>query len=148
MKKRNKNGNRPKPEISTASLPDIIFMLLFFFMVVTVLRKEDPMVDLIIPETIESEKVDENTDSAFLYVGKRKIEDTEYIIQINNKVVDVNNLENHLNALVANPEIDVSTFEINMKADRNAPMRLIRKIKLALRKAGIRHLYYMSKPFV
>lgn len=147
MSFRKKNA-RPMPEVSTASLPDIIFMLLFFFMVVTVLRKESPDVDFIIPETMESEKVDENKESAFLYVGKKQLDDESYVVQINNKVVSADKLEGYLNQLLADPAIDRSTFEINMKADRNAPMQLIRQVKLALRKSGIRHLYYMSQPRV
>lgn len=141
-----KKRERVTPEISTASLPDIIFMLLFFFMVVTVLRKDNAEIEFIIPEVTQSEKIDENTESAYLFVGKKKAGDENYVIQINNKVVAVEHLENHLNNLVASPEIDRGAFEITMKADRNAPMKLIRQIKLAMRKAGIKHLYYMSTP--
>lgn len=141
-----KKRARVTPEISTASLPDIIFMLLFFFMVVTVLRKDNAEVEFIIPEVTESEKIDENIESAYLYIGKKKPGDKLYVIQINNKIVPVDHLENHLNQLVAPPEIDRGSFEISMKADRNAPMKLIRQVKLAMRKAGIKHLYYMSTP--
>ena len=47
--------------------------------------------------------------------------------------------------LVSNPEIDKSTFEISLKADRSVPMKLIRKVKLSMQKAGIKHLFYMSE---
>lgn len=39
MAKFKKDGKRETPAISTASLPDIVFMLLFFFMVSTTMRE-------------------------------------------------------------------------------------------------------------
>ena len=48
-------GKKATPAISTASLPDIIFMLLFFFMVVTVMREDDPKVKISKPNATETE---------------------------------------------------------------------------------------------
>ena len=42
------------PAISTASLPDIVFMLLFFFMVTTVMREVDLLVKVSLPEATET----------------------------------------------------------------------------------------------
>jgi len=36
-----KKGNKSLPPISTASLPDVIFMILFFFMVSTTMRDQE-----------------------------------------------------------------------------------------------------------
>ena len=44
MSKFKKKKTGALPPISTASLPDIVFMLLFFFMVVTVLRESNLLV--------------------------------------------------------------------------------------------------------
>jgi biopolymer transport protein ExbD len=46
-------GGKSTPPISTASLPDIIFMLLFFFMVTTVMREVDLLVKMTLPEATE-----------------------------------------------------------------------------------------------
>lgn len=54
-------GKKPTPAISTASLPDIIFMLLFFFMVVTVMREDDPKVNVSKPNATETEKLEKKS---------------------------------------------------------------------------------------
>lgn len=140
MRKRKKN----MPEVSTASLPDIIFMLLFFFMVVTVLRKDQSSMFYDIPETAHNTKIEQSKHAAYLYVGKLKGMN-EYSIQVNDRFVSIDDLENMFLSLIADPEVDISTFEITLKADKSVPMKLIRAMKLSMRKAGIKHLYYLSE---
>ena len=53
MSKFNKNKEKSTPQVSTASLPDIVFMLLFFFMVSTVMREVDLKVKMEQPEATE-----------------------------------------------------------------------------------------------
>ena len=141
MKKR----QRTMPEVSTASLPDIIFMLLFFFMVVTVLRKDKASIQYDLPNTENSNKVDQNKEFAYLYIGKKAQNQPEILIQLNDHFVNENNIDLAFEKLLNDPTIDRSTFEVSMKADRSTPMKLIRKVKKAMQKAGIRHLYYLSE---
>ena len=140
MKKRKDN-----PEISTASLPDIIFMLLFFFMVVTVLRKDPSKLYYDIPETNHNTKINQSKDAAYVFIGKNFENSKTYSIQINDRYVALNELEKTFRILVSNPEVDISSFEITLKADKSTPMKLIRTVKLAMQKAGIKHLYYLSE---
>ena len=141
MKKR----KRTNPEISTASLPDIIFMLLFFFMVVTVLRKDASQLFHEIPESSYNTKIDQSKDAAYVFIGRRDIRKNKLYVQINDRIISEQNLDKAFEKLVADPEIDQTTFEITMKADRFTTMKLIRKVKLSMRKAGIRHLYYLTE---
>ena len=60
MSKFNKGKKKDSPGISTASLPDIVFMLLFFFMVTTVMREVDLKVKLETPEATEIEKIEKD----------------------------------------------------------------------------------------
>lgn len=133
---------RSIPEISTASLPDIIFMLLFFFMVVTVLKKNPAKVDFTIPEVSDNDKVEKNEDYAYLYVGKNKKD--EYKIQLNNKIIPKSKIEQELIDFINTSGKDKSEYEVLLKADKGVPMKYIRSIKLGLRKAGIRKMYYSS----
>ena len=133
---------RTMPEVSTASLPDIIFMLLFFFMVVTVLKKNPARLDYTIPVVEENEKVDKNEDFAYLFVGKNKSND--YQIQLNNRIIPENKIEEELVDFINSSGIDKSEYEVLLKADKGVPMKYIRNIKLGLRKAGIRKMYYSS----
>jgi len=141
MKKR----KRPNPEVSTASLPDIIFMLLFFFMVVTVLRKESTSLFHELPDTNHNEKIDASKDAAYVYIGRKVENNPELSIQINDRFISEMKLDNAFEMLVNNPEINIQEFEVTLKADKFTSMKLIRKVKLSMRKAGIRHLYYLTE---
>jgi len=74
MSKFSKKRGKSTPAISTASLPDIIFMLLFFFMVVTVLRDSSLKVNVITPEASELTKLEEKSLVNYLYIGRPKPE--------------------------------------------------------------------------
>lgn len=134
---------RNTPEISTASLPDIIFMLLFFFMVVTVLRKEQAKLFYEIPETNHISKIAHSKNAAYLFIGFTKNHEISY--QINDRLLSLIELEKVMKGILINPEVDKSTFEISMKADKNIPMKIIKDVKLALQKAGVKNVYYMAE---
>ena len=70
MPKFQKKRGKAKPEVSTASLPDIIFMLLFFFMVVTVLRDAELKVKVTTPYATELTKLEEKSLVNYLYIGR------------------------------------------------------------------------------
>lgn len=69
MSKFKKNKSGEQPAISTASLPDIVFMLLFFFMVTTVMREQDLLVKVSPPEATEAEKIDRKDLVSYIYIG-------------------------------------------------------------------------------
>ena len=56
-----KKRGKASPEVSTASLPDIIFMLLFFFMVVTVLRDGERKVKVVVPQATQLQKLEQKS---------------------------------------------------------------------------------------
>ena len=59
-------------EIPTAALPDIIFMLLFFFMVTTVLREVTINVKQRIPDATQLRKLQRKSLVSYLYIGEPK----------------------------------------------------------------------------
>ena len=59
-----------KQEIPTASMPDIVFMLLLFFMVTTTLREVDVLVDFKLPEAKAIEKIENKRLISYIWVGK------------------------------------------------------------------------------
>jgi len=59
-------------QINTSALPDIIFMLLFFFMVTTVLREQDVLVDQKIPQSSQLQKLQNKTLISYIFIGKPK----------------------------------------------------------------------------
>ena len=96
MSKFKKKKSGDLPAISTASLPDIVFMLLFFFMVVTVLRDSNLMVQQKLPKGDQVEKLKKDR-SIFIYAGKPgsgyEKYGTEAKIQIGDKFTDVSNIK-------------------------------------------------------
>ena len=57
------------PAISTAALPDIVFMLLFFFMVTTVMREVTLKVKITTPEATEIKKLEKKSLVSYIYIG-------------------------------------------------------------------------------
>jgi len=86
-------------DIPMASLPDIIFMLLFFFMVTTVLRESDILVEQKIPSARELSKLERKSLVSYIYIGKPKKSDmgTEPRIQINDRLVQPTDIQKFVN---------------------------------------------------
>ncbi|MBL4668726.1 MAG: biopolymer transporter ExbD [Flavobacteriales bacterium] len=70
MGKFRKKGSRSLPAVNTASLPDIVFMLLFFFMVTTVMRETSLKVENTTPKATEVSKLEKKSLVAYIYIGK------------------------------------------------------------------------------
>ena len=76
-------------EIPTSSLPDIIFMLLFFFMVTTVLKTEEDKIKYVIPQAEQLKKMDKKNLISEIKIGIPKVAEkfgTEPIIQAGNRI--------------------------------------------------------------
>ena len=69
MSKFRNKDNKGTPAISTAALPDIVFMLLFFFMVTTVMRETTLFVEVMIPKATEIKKMEKKSLVSYIYVG-------------------------------------------------------------------------------
>ena len=61
MGKFNKSGKREMPELNTSSLPDLIFTMLFFFMIVTTMREVTLKVQFKVPQATELEKLEKKS---------------------------------------------------------------------------------------
>ena len=94
MAKFTKKKDGDLPAVSTASLPDIVFMLLFFFMTVTVMKDSSLMVENVLPNASEVKKLEKKDRVLYIYVGKptrdyQKVFGTEPKIQLNDKFASV-----------------------------------------------------------
>lgn len=65
-----KKGNKGLPPISTASLPDVIFMILFFFMVSTTMRDQELLVRYKLPEATEVQKLEKKSLVSYIHIGQ------------------------------------------------------------------------------
>ena len=152
MAKFARKRGKSSPAISTASLPDIIFMLLFFFMVVTVMRDSTLMVDVTTPKATELTKLEKKSLVNYIYVGKPKekyqtMAGTKARMQLGDKFATLSEiplfLEKHR---VKIPEGQRGGIKSSLRVDEQVTMGIVSDIKTALRKAGQLLINYSAKP--
>ncbi len=147
MSKFKKKANT-KQEIPTSALPDIIFMLLFFFMVTTVLREVTINVKQRIPEASQLRKLERKSLVSYLYVGEPKKTDqwgTEPRIQANDVFIEPSDIVLWVTQEKDNlDEVERDQLTIAMKVDEDVKRGLISDIELQLRKANARKLLYTT----
>lgn len=144
-----------KPEISTASLPDIIFMLLFFFMVVTVMRDSELKLKVSVPQATQLSKLEEKSLVNYIYIGKpvdkyQAIYGTKPRIQLADQVVDgVEDiplfLEKHR---IKVPESRHALITTSLRIDGDVTMGIVQDVKTMLRKQNQLRLNYSARPKV
>ncbi len=150
MSKFNKKKSGDLPAISTASLPDIVFMLLFFFMVVTVLRDSNLLVMQRLPKGDQVEKLQKDR-SVFIYAGKPGPGYEKYgkeaKIQIGDKYTDITNIRFALEELrrKLRPELQ-DKIMIALKVDEETNTGVITDIKQELREQNLLKLIYITTP--
>ncbi len=139
------------PELSTASLPDIVFMLLFFFMVVTVLRDTDLLVNNILPKADQVEKLKKDR-SVYIYAGKpsERYEDkygSGAKIQIGDKYTDITNIKFALTEARQKllPELQDKVM-VALKVDEKTNTGMVTDIKQELRDLNMLKIIYITTP--
>lgn len=138
------------PAINTASLPDIIFMLLFFFMSVTSLKEVTYKVRITPPEATELVKLEKKSLVRYIYVGPpteeyRKAFGSETRIQLDDAFADVAQLEDYVvRERSAMSEDEQNLMTISIKADKDTKMGIIADIKQALRRAYALKISYAA----
>ena len=120
-------------EIPTASMPDIIFMLLIFFMVTTVMREFDGL-NVLMPKAKMIEKLESKRHTTYIWATK------DGLISIDDKIINSNFLSTIMYKKISkDPKITVS-----LKSDQNTKMKLISEIHTELRKAQALKLSYSA----
>lgn len=150
MAKFNKKKDGDLPAVSTASLPDIVFMLLFFFMTVTTMKDSSLMVDNTLPNASETKRLDKKDRVIYIYVGRpttqyQKTFGTEPKIQLNDKFANVGDVGDFILAERAKKAQELqNVLTIALKVDKDANMGLISDIKQELRKVNALKVNYTT----
>ena len=151
MSKFKKKKSEGQPAISTASLPDIVFMLLFFFMVVTVMRQNTLMVQNKLPYADQVEKLDKKDLVMYIYAGKPSPRYQERFgkearIQLNDKFASVGEVQQFIfSERETKREELVPYLTTALKVDEETNMGLVSDIKQELRKAEALKINYTTK---
>ncbi|WP_113925586.1 ExbD/TolR family protein [Cognataquiflexum aquatile] len=143
-----KKKTKTSENIPTSALPDIIFMLLFFFMVTTVLREQDILVEQRLPQATQLQKLENKTLISYLFIGKPRnpaLYGTEPRVQANDVLINTKDIVLWVNQekdMLSEVERDQIT--ISLKADREVKMGAISDVQFELREADARKLLYAS----
>ena len=126
-----------------ASMPDLIFTVLFFFMIVTHMRNETVKVKLQVPQGTEVTKASNKFSTINIYIGRNNYDDTQ--IQVNDRMCSLE----QVGALVQNFKANLSeesqeNLIINLRADRNTDMGIVNDLKKELRNVGALTIRYSA----
>lgn len=145
-----KKEKKTAPALSTSSLPDIIFILLFFFMAVTSMKEVTYKVRISPPSATELQKLENKSLVRYIYVGEpmreyREQYGTATRVQLNDQFADVSEIENYITMeRSAMKEEDQNIMTVSIKADRDTKMGIITDIKQALRQAYALKINYQA----
>lgn len=150
MAKFNRKGKGKGAAISTASLPDIIFMLLFFFMVTTVMREVELKISIAPPSASEAKKLERKDLVTYVYIGApqkslQNMYGKEPRIQLNDAIKDIKDVKEYvINERTKMPDKDQGLITVSMKIDKEAKMGIVTDVKQELRKAQALKISYSS----
>lgn len=145
-----KKGNKTLPPISTASLPDVIFMILFFFMVSTTMREQELLVRYKLPEATEVQKLEKKSLVSYIHIGPPTLAmqaqfGTAPRIQLNDSYKSTRDI---LDFIAAERdklnEADRALMTVCLKADQYIKMGIITDVKQELRRANALKISYAA----
>ena len=145
-----KKKDKALPAMNTSALPDIVFMLLFFFMVATVMREVDLKVAVNKPQATEIQKLERKSLVTYIYAGapRQKYQDKfgkSPRIQLNDSFATLDDVQAFvISERETKSEEERPLMTMSIKADRTVKMGLISDIKLQLRKAQALKINYSS----
>ena len=148
MSRFNKGGGREMPEMNTSSLPDLIFTILFFFMIVTTMREVTLKVKFVVPAGTELEKLEKKSAVSFIYVGPptdqlRAQYGSTTRIQLNDRYAEPSEVMDFIYQERQSMS-DQSAQVVSIKADQKTQMGYITDIKEVLRRSWALKVNYSS----
>jgi len=150
MAKFKKDTNTELPQLASTSLSDIVFMLLFFFMVTTNMRKATVMVEERMPHASEVKKLENRALVSYIYIGApkqahHKMWGTATRIQLNDKFADVDEIQDFIaSERDMRSEHEQRLMTTALKIDREVRMGMVTDVKQTLRRVGALKIAYMT----
>lgn len=143
-----RGGSREMPELNTSSLPDLIFTILFFFMIVTTMREVELKVKFTVPSGTELEKLEKKSAVSYIYVGSptqqlRASMGSGTRIQLNDRFAEPAEVMDFI-AEERTRMIDQTAQTVSLKVDQHTQMGIITDIKQVLRKSWALKINYSA----
>jgi biopolymer transport protein ExbD len=142
------------PTLNVASMPDLIFTVLFFFMIVTHMRSDEVKVRLEVPAGSEVKKLTGHPAIINIYIGRGELREMrgeripnvqEWLVQLNGDIVSPSEIPSRIQAIRGklSPE-NAERLTVSFRADRHAPMGLVSDVKQALQQAYALKINYSA----
>lgn len=142
------------PSLNVASMPDLIFTVLFFFMIVTHMRSDEVKVRLEVPAGTEVQKLAGHPAIVNIYIGRGEKSEVrgeripkaqEWLVQLNGDIVSPTEIPARISEIRSklSPE-NVERLTVSFRADRHAPMGLVSDVKQALQKSYALKINYSA----
>ena len=141
-----KRKDHSVPGLNTASLPDLIFTVLFFFMIVTHMEENQMKVKYQVPQGTKLERLAKKSTVSHIYIGKPYKGGGDNAVQVNDKIVDAADVEDFIAAERKRmaPD-DAKNMTVSIKADKKADMGVVTDVKQSLRRANALKILYSGK---
>ena len=138
------------PSLNVASMPDLIFTVLFFFMIVTHMRSDEVKVRLEVPAGSEVKKLTGHPAIINIYIGRQGDretgrQDNTWLVQLNGDLVSPSEIPARISTIRSklSPE-NAERLTVSFRADRHAPMGLVSDVKQALQQAYALKINYSA----
>ena len=148
-----KGDKKSVPGLTTASMSDIVFMLLFFFMVTTSMRETENKVMVNLPEATEVAKLERKDLTSYINIGSpiaslQRMDGTDARIQLNDSFKTVDEIRDFIAAeRDAMSEVDRQYMTVSIRADADVRMGIITDVKQELRRcSALKIMYAARKP--
>jgi len=142
MSRFRKTQKRSAPSLNTTALPDLIFTLLFFFMMVTNMRSVPVLTEFQLPEASELQTLKDKSLLIHIIVGNA---DGQPVLQLNSSLCDIGHLPALLEAIKdETSDRDLDKLAVVLKIDKKTRMGTINDIRQTLREAELLRVYYAA----
>ena len=145
-----RNRDHDIPALNTASLPDLIFSILFFFMLVVHMRKATVHVKYQVPTATELSRLYNKSSVQYIYIGRPvnrlgQVDGKDTVVQLNDHLTSIPEIRNYLIRLsAALPPEQRRQLSVSIKADRHVDMGTIMDLKQALREANVLNVNFTA----
>lgn len=144
-----KGGGRSAGTINTGSTSDIVFMLLFFFMVTTTFKTATLQVRITVPGATQVKKLEDKSLVSYIFIGvplNTKMYGTEPRVQLNESFKEVDDIRDFIAAERSTKnEIDQKKMTVSLKIDKGVKMGTVTDVKQALRRASALKINYSAR---
>lgn len=144
------------PGLNTASLPDLIFTVLFFFMIVTNMRQDEILVRYEEPDGKELAKLKNKSTATNIYIGTDLNANEQltinseqlartYKVQVDSRIIPINKISAYMKKKMAEQDKDEKQKSVvTIRADKKTPMKIVKAVKQQLQQADARNVYYSA----